>query len=616
MRKLAPILASLLVLSLVIGSIGCGSGTEPTRTSVNPALHVSLDYVGATYDHNPSGPGQIFLILLVDDGIQRKAMSIPLDGDTPMAISDYGTVPISEPYRNVFDSGSVGYYFSMVILAYHRIQQGPSYGSIIEQLAYYFFGSGEVGADFGSLIDQINSQAPQYDYVGSYYARWNNSNSWGVGQYNAVGDDDLRLWFRIWSDSPQQPVPLPTLCGNGDQVVVFPDLSLEAVVRETIGKPSGDIYFSDLEDLARLDADSRGITDLSGLEYCRNLTQLWMGYNQIEDLTPLSSLKDLSILYLVGNKINDLNPLSNLNVLTELYLWQNEISDISPLSNLSNLTHLNLRSNDVSDVSPLAGLTSITELNLGTNQIDVITPLSNLSNLTDLTLYQNQISDLNPLSNLTGLLTLSLQVNQISDISSLSYLHNLTELRLRENQIHDISPISNLTNLEWLDLSENQIGNISPLVENIGLSNGDTTDLRGNPLDTTSENVYIPQLEQRGINLGWTTAPAGIPTPTASPSPTLIPTPHPPPCRFWGRVQINGFDAPAGILVEAVIEGDTYTTTTEHDSTYALIIGSSGLQYEQGTEVIFIIVSSPADQVGKWKAGANIELNLSVGSNK
>jgi len=211
MRKIAAIFASLLVLSLVIGMIGCDGGPEPTRTLVNPALHVSLDYVGATYDHNPSGPGQIFLIVLVDDGPQRIAMSIPLDGRTPMAISDYGTVPISEPYNNVFSSGSVGNYFSMVILAYHRIQQGPPYNSIISQLAYYFFGSGGIGANFGSLIDQINSQAPQYEYVGSYYARWNNSNSWGVGQYNAVGDDDLRLWFRIWSDSPQQPVPLPTL---------------------------------------------------------------------------------------------------------------------------------------------------------------------------------------------------------------------------------------------------------------------------------------------------------------------------------------------------------------------------------------------------------------------
>ena len=116
MRKLATICASLLVLSLVIGTIGCDSETEPASTLANPALHVSLDYVGVTYDHNPSGPGQIFFILLVDDGMQRIAMSLPLDGDTPIAISDYGTVPISGPYINyqkVFDSGSVGSYFSM-----------------------------------------------------------------------------------------------------------------------------------------------------------------------------------------------------------------------------------------------------------------------------------------------------------------------------------------------------------------------------------------------------------------------------------------------------------------------------------------------------------------------
>jgi hypothetical protein len=38
-------------------------------------------------------------------------------------------------------------------------------------------------------------------------------------------------------------------------------------------------------------------------------------------------------------------------------------------------------------------------------------------------------------------------------------------------------------------------------VENSGLSAGDTVNLSGNPLSDTSMNVYIPQLEERRVNV-------------------------------------------------------------------------------------------------------------------
>jgi len=49
----------------------------------------------------------------------------------------------------------------------------------------------------------------------------------------------------------------------------------------------------------------------------------------------------------------------------------------------------------------------------------------------------------------------------------------------------------------------NSISDISPLVENSGLSEGDTVDLGDNPLSATSINVYIPQLEERGVDVRY-----------------------------------------------------------------------------------------------------------------
>ena len=55
--------------------------------------------------------------------------------------------------------------------------------------------------------------------------------------------------------------------------VIFADPNLEAAIRETIGIPEGSIYPSDLEELTSLSASERGISDLVGLELCRNLME-------------------------------------------------------------------------------------------------------------------------------------------------------------------------------------------------------------------------------------------------------------------------------------------------------------------------------------------------------
>ncbi len=71
---------------------------------------------------------------------------------------------------------------------------------------------------------------------------------------------------------------------------------------------------------------------------------------------------------------------------------------------------------------------------------------------------------------------------------------------LVSNNISDISALAGLTNLEnYIDLDDNNISDIPALVDNAGLSNGDSVGLGFNPLSTTSREVYIPQLEARGV---------------------------------------------------------------------------------------------------------------------
>jgi hypothetical protein len=235
----------------------------------------------------------------------------------------------------------------------------------------------------------------------------------------------------------------------------IPDLALEVAIREAIDKLGGTLYTSDLESLITLEAPAKGILDLTGLEYCVNLQYLG--------------------------------------------LWDNNISDISVLAGLTNLEQLELGENSVSDISPLVGLTNLQWLNLWENSISDISVLAGLINLEGLSLGVNNISDISALADSTNLEILYLYDNNISDISPLASLANLEWLDLSYNTISDISPRAGLLNLEGFSLGDNNISDISALVDNAGLSDGDSVALWLNPLSTTSVDVYIPQLEARGV---------------------------------------------------------------------------------------------------------------------
>jgi hypothetical protein len=337
------------------------------------------------------------------------------------------------------------------------------------------------------------------------------------------GDDGDEILNEIVEESEKTS---PEPCANCSLAAIsLPDQNLEAAIRETVGKPIGDIYETDVGNLTSLYAAERGIVSLRGLENATNLTHLYLDSNNISDISPLANLTSLTELYLGWNHISDLPQLGNMTSLTSLRLDANNISDISPLANLRSLTDLylgsnnvgnisqlasltdlellRLDSNNISDISPLANLGKLTELDLGRNEIDNVSPLGGLTSLTNLDLHSNHIGNISACANLTNLTSLRLDFNQISDISSLAHSINLTSLRLDFNQISDISSLANLTNLTLLHLDSNQISDVSPLVANAGLGEGDKVDLVYNPLSDTSLYEYIPQLQAAGVSVSY-----------------------------------------------------------------------------------------------------------------
>ena len=177
-------------------------------------------------------------------------------------------------------------------------------------------------------------------------------------------------------------------------VVSIPDANLATVVRETLGLAPGDAVTQlDMLRMRYMEASTRQITDLTGLEHAVNLKDLSLGGNQIRDITPLAGSTILEVLDLNGNSISNLSPLAGMTNLSSLALDGNSVADLSPLASLTVLGYLELSNNSISDLSPLAALTNLAYLNLNGNSVADLSPLVSLPHLGRLELSGNPLSD-------------------------------------------------------------------------------------------------------------------------------------------------------------------------------------------------------------------------------
>ncbi len=279
------------------------------------------------------------------------------------------------------------------------------------------------------------------------------------------------------------------LVSGGDsraQTVNFPDPNLEAIVRETIPKPDGDISEADMLSLDHLYGSDRNISDTTGLEYARNLTDLELTRNPVTNFSGFTGLTNLQILTWIWSPLNDLTFVTNLVNLRRAVIYGNQFEDISPVlsltklellqldwnpaitnltivSAMTNLTHLSLAGDGVTNVAFVSSLTGLQGLSLYINGVNDVTPLLALTNLTSLGLGQNGLINAGPVGLLTGLEELWLNGNNLTNVSFLAGLTNLTRLALDYTWLVDMSPVTNMTKLTELNVGENSLTTLPDL---------------------------------------------------------------------------------------------------------------------------------------------------------
>jgi Leucine-rich repeat (LRR) protein len=330
---------------------------------------------------------------------------------------------------------------------------------------------------------------------------------------------------------------------EGD-IITFEDPNLEQVIREKINKPEGTLYVSDVIGIVELNAHSRCIKSIGGIQYLQNIQKLDFNdnqvtdisalaplanlqyldfsYNQVTDISALAPLANLNFLYFCHNQVSDISAVQNLTNLKELYFCHNQVSDISAVQNLTNLKYLFFWNNQVSDISAVQNLTNLKELYFWNNQVSDISAVQNLTNLFWLNFDDNQVSDISALATMTNLENLWFLNNQVSDISALATMTNLDNLGFPHNQVSDISALQNLTNLDSLYFDNNQVSDIAALVNNPGIGRSDYVDMRNNYLDLTegSQNMQdIDTLLSRRVNVEY--FPQSITPPPEDNPPTI-----------------------------------------------------------------------------------------------
>ncbi|EAD1419558.1 LPXTG cell wall anchor domain-containing protein [Listeria monocytogenes] len=161
----------------------------------------------------------------------------------------------------------------------------------------------------------------------------------------------------------------------GQDIVNIPDSELKKQLNTTLGQaPDADITEAQMAKFKNFSLGS-GITDLTGIEYLKNIEELYLNNLNVSSYEPIKSLTTLKSLTINGKNVTSgkLPDFSGLSNLTSLDVSQTSIDNaaLSKLSNIPNLVKLNISGNlNITKLNNLENLPKLQELNATSCQIN------------------------------------------------------------------------------------------------------------------------------------------------------------------------------------------------------------------------------------------------------
>ncbi|KAB1153141.1 hypothetical protein F7018_17495 [Tenacibaculum aiptasiae] len=246
---------------------------------------------------------------------------------------------------------------------------------------------------------------------------------------------------------------------TGCQIINFPDPNFkQALLSNGNAIPvdqdgDGEICIEEAEKAIIIDIEKSNVSNISGIEYFKNITTFYGDENSITDAN-FSNNPKLTHINLEKNLISSIN-LNNNSKLTNLSLSENKLTTIDLSNNINlkyllisqnNLTNINIRNNKL-----LIGAT------LHYNKLSQI-DVSNNTKLSSLWLSHNELNQID-ISKNTELKSFLIGHNKLTQID-VSKNSNLTSLQIEWNKKIAHINLSNNLNLEVFDAYENDIKSV------------------------------------------------------------------------------------------------------------------------------------------------------------
>ncbi|MBC2052136.1 LapB repeat-containing protein, partial [Listeria seeligeri] len=251
----------------------------------------------------------------------------------------------------------------------------------------------------------------------------------------------------------KEQTPTNQLFAAGDTFIeTFPDEAFAKVIALQVtgsDDTSQVVTQSQLDSVTTLDASSKNITDVTGINELTNLTSINLSENQLTSITPITGLSALSIINLSDNLLNsvDLTSAQNLPNLSSLNL-----SDNPTITKISIVDQPKLATVDATISNGQNSL--LKEINL--SNLPVLTLAGkNFSNLVNFSSYSTELTTVN-LASLPKIGTVDLSSNNITDIN-IQDMIIVNYINLETNKISDINNLVNLPALTNLQIGTNQL---------------------------------------------------------------------------------------------------------------------------------------------------------------
>ena len=170
----------------------------------------------------------------------------------------------------------------------------------------------------------------------------------------------------LYLTSAESDDPVP------DPATWMPDANLRAAVREILDLSDDEVLTKDdMQYLIVLDAPSRNIGSLRGIQYATNLEKIKAWDNNITFLPPLGHMQALVTVRLSNNPFDSstynnfiLGFICQAPNIKRLAIRNTGITDCSPLLNLSKLYWLRIRGNSLTNAHLLSEIRTLTNVDI------------------------------------------------------------------------------------------------------------------------------------------------------------------------------------------------------------------------------------------------------------